>query len=177
MRLFITLFTLDRFTNRGMIGEQYEEIIMGTDIHITLEKRNLSGNWECIPSDIDFGRNYAIFGWLADVRNYSGVPVLADTHEGTPDDASIDSVRFHEFNHNVRWTVVEAIGDFNYDQSVEDRRVTKQIADGVWDGGCTAETGGGIITTYRDLFGEWYFKGLEEIKMLGAERVIFSFDS
>ena len=150
---------------------------MGTDIHITLEKRNASGEWVKIPNDIDFGRNYALFNWLAGVRDYSAIPVLDGANVGLPVDASLESAEFHEFNHTAGWVAVESLIGFHYDQIVEDRRVTRQIGPNMWSGGCTAGAGNGRSTTYRDLFGVWYFKCLDEIQALGAERILFSFDS
>lgn len=150
---------------------------MGTDIHITLEKRNAAGEWVNIPNDVDFGRNYALFGWLADVRNYSGIPVFAGANDGLPADASLESVEFHDGLHTAGWGAVESLVGFHYDQIVEDRRVTRQIGPNMWSGGCTADAGDGRTTTYRGLFGGWYFKCLDEIQTLGAERILFSFDS
>lgn len=45
---------------------------MGCDIHAYGERRNADGKWTLIPDCTPFQhRNYSLFAWLADVRNYS----------------------------------------------------------------------------------------------------------
>jgi len=61
---------------------------MGCDIHSHAERRNADGNWEYLADIRPFNwRNYGLFGWLADVRNYSAIKPIADGR-GVPEDAS-----------------------------------------------------------------------------------------
>ncbi len=150
---------------------------MGTDIHTTLERRNSNGEWELIESDIDFGRCYAFFGWLNDVRNYSDVPVFSGTKSDIPADATKRSVDFHDYNHSACHVYVKDLMEFDYDAPVENRRVTRKMPNGVINGGCTCAEGEGEQTTYREIFGQWVIDRIGEIWRSGAQRVIISFDS
>lgn len=44
-------------------------------------------------------------------------------------------------------------------------------------GAATAEPGQGKMTTYREFLGEGFFRDLDELKKIGAERIVFGFDS
>ena len=61
---------------------------MGSDIHVMCEiKRN--GQWEYEPmlDSVFDGRQYSLFGFLANVRNYSESPFIQQSR-GIPKDAS-----------------------------------------------------------------------------------------
>jgi hypothetical protein len=107
------------------------------------------------------------------------VPPIAE-RRGFPDDASSKTKGSFEGwgsdAHSSSWLSVEELSAFDYDQPVEDRRVTRQTSWGL-DGGCTAEAGGGQMTTYREFLGEWFFKDLEKLKDAGADRIVFWFDN
>lgn len=148
---------------------------MGCDIHARIEKK-ADGRWLDIPSANAFDcRSYGIFGFLADVRNYSDVPPIA-VPRGIPPDASkdvkADSDGWDTDGHTHSWLSMDELLTFDYDQPVEDRRVTIN-----GNGGCTAQPGEGRMTTYREFLGKWYFDELERLKELGAERVVFWFDN
>lgn len=153
---------------------------MGCDIHSFAEKKDEHGNWEVIPDFEPFDtRSYGLFGWLANVRNYSALTPIAE-RRGVPDDASAHVKYDYEAcdcdAHSASWLSVDELLSFNYDSPCEDRRVTRQTSYG-WDGGCTCEPGEGRQTTYREFFSDYFFKDLEKLKELGAERVIFWFDN
>ena len=148
---------------------------MGTDIHCTAERRNADGKWEIIDIYVELNRNYGLFGWLADLRNYSAIPPL-HPGRGMPADATHGSLDFHEDNHSATWYLIDELMSFDYNRTVEDRRVMVQTGPNSWNGGATAEPGGGEMTTYRDLFGFFRDK-VAEMRAAGAERLIFSFDS
>jgi len=148
---------------------------MGTDSHVTAQRR-VNGEWVEVETDFLDDRNYAAFGWLADVRNYADVPTL-HPDRGVPDDAGKDVHEWHEHYHGHTWYLVSELTSFDYDQPVENRRVTRQLASNVWSGGCTAAPGEGEMTTYRELLGEYFMDGLRRLEESGAERVIISFDS
>lgn len=149
---------------------------MGCDIHTQAEKR-INGKWTAIPDFAPFDwRSYGMYGFLADVRNYSAVPPIAE-QRGLPDDADLDGDDDWLGDHSFSWLSVEELTAFDYDKLMEDRRVTRQTGPNTWDGGCTAEPGGGETMTFRDFLGEAFFKDIDKLKELGAERVVFGFDS
>jgi len=158
---------------------------MGCDIHAYVEvKRN--GGWNEAGEAFDC-RNYGLFGFLAGVRNYSQVPVLA-APRGLPTDVGdlvrLKSEEWDVDGHTHSWVSLRELIDFDYDQQFEDRRVTR-----TWttlqgarcsDGGCTADPGGGEMTSYREFLGDWYMKELDRLCTLGDPddvRVVFWFDN
>ena len=72
--------------------------------------------------------------------------------------------------------MVEELFTFDFDQPVEDRRISVQVGPNSWNGGATAEPGGGEMTTYRALF-YGFPDEVAKLKASGAERLIISFDS
>jgi hypothetical protein len=147
---------------------------MGCDIHSYAEKR-VNGKWELIPFEPFDWRNYGMYGFLADVRNYSDVPPLAKPR-GLPDDVSADvkaeSDHWDCDGHSHSWLSVGELSAFDYDAAVEDRRITVGN-----DGGCTAKPGGGEMTTWRNFLDTGFFRDLERLKAEGAERIVFWFDN
>lgn len=148
---------------------------MGAGIHYTAERRGPSGSWENISDTLDGDRNYALFGWLAGVRNYSGLPTF-HPGRGMPRDATAQSLDFHEGNHSHTWYLLDELCSFDFDAPVEDRRITVQTSPNSWNGGATAQPGGGKMTTYRALF-YGFPDQIAKVKASGAERLIISFDS
>lgn len=163
---------------------------MGCDIH-SFAERKVGDRWELITErffDVDdfataepFGwRSYGTFGFLADVRNYSDVTPIAE-RRGWPQDASAAAAEEHKRwagdAHSASWLTVEELRTFNYDQPMEDRRVSRQIGENMWSGGCTAEPGCGTVTTYRDFLGDAFFRDLEILNEVGADRILFFFDN
>lgn len=154
---------------------------MGCDIHTHAERKNASGQWEKIPKLNPFAsRDYGVFGFLADVRNYSDLTPIAD-RRGVPEDASAEVADDYKTwdgdAHSASWLSVAELTAFNYNAQCEDRRVTRYIASGLLSGGCTCEPGQGKVQTYREFFGEWFFKDLQKLQEAGAERIIFWFDN
>lgn len=154
---------------------------MGCDIHTFAEKKNPNGQWEVIPDCRPFqSRNYGLFGWLADVRNYSSLKPISEP-KGFPDDASPEVFNnFEDWDcdaHTPSWVLVEELLNFNYDSICEDRRVTKQLSANFFSGGETCDSGEGVKTSYREFFGDEFFEDFEELKSSGAERIVFWFDN
>lgn len=147
---------------------------MGADIVTTAERR-FGSKWETLPVHYNY-RNYGLFGWLADVRNYSAIPTLQAERLGFPERATLESIDVHEANHSVTWFAVADLLAFDYDQPVEDRRVTREEHPGFFNGAATAEPGGGQMTTYREFLGEGWFEFLTALQSAGAERIIVSFN-
>lgn len=148
---------------------------MGCDIHSYAERKTDDG-FEVVEGLNPFDwRQYGMYGFLADVRNYSDIKPISP-QRGFPADASKFVAEEHDHwssdAHSASWLLVEELTAFDYDAPMEDRRVTIDN-----DGGRTAPPGGGTMTTYREFFGPRFFEDLEEIKRAGATRVIFWFDN
>lgn len=155
---------------------------MGCDIHIIAQKRNEQGQWVAVSgkfSPFDW-RSYGMYGWLAGVRNYSDVTPISEPR-GLPDDFSL--VKWEaETNdwlgdHSYSWLSVEELLAVDYDQMIEDRRVSRQIAPNVWHGGKTCGPGEGRQEALREFLGDKFMSDLAKLKELGAERIVFGFDS
>lgn len=159
---------------------------MGCDIHIWAERKTDEG-YETIKG-VQFAegaapfdwRSYGMYGFLADVRNYSGVPPIAD-RRGFPDDASgIITGDYDDWSgdaHSASWLTVAELAAFDYEQPVEDRRVSVQLSANMWSGAGTADPGAGEMMTWRDFLGDQFFADLKTLKDCGADRVVFWFDN
>lgn len=144
---------------------------MGCDIHSCAERRDENGRWIEVPNIRPFDwRSYSVFGFLADVRNYSAVPPIAEPR-GIPEDSPLASQDLGDW-HSFSWLSVKELLAFNYGAEMEDRRV---MING--NGGCTAPPGGGRRMTFREFLGEGFFDDLAELNDSGAERIVFGFDS
>lgn len=148
---------------------------MGCDIHSYAERKVATGH-EAIHGITPFdSRNYGTFGFLANVRNYSEVTPIAP-RRGFPDDASPEAAADYEFwggdAHSPSWLTIKELSEFNYDAEMEDRRCTRGN-----NGGSTCEPGAGRKMTYREFFGEWFFKDLKALQDTGADRIVFWFDN
>ncbi|MDF2969542.1 MAG: hypothetical protein K0Q93_3320 [Nocardioidaceae bacterium] len=159
---------------------------MGADIHSYAETKDASGVWRAVEWESDDKwaagpfdwRSYHLFGWRADVRNYSAVPPI-DEPRGLPDDVSAKVRDAHEGMHwdahSASWFTTDELLAFDYDQQFEDRRVTRN-----GDGGVTAEPGGGEMTTYREFLGPAFFTDLDRLRALNEQaptRIVFWFDN
>src|SRR6202000_2306471 len=110
---------------------------MGTDIH-TIAQKKINGVWVNLYFRPFDWRGYNVYGFPVNVRNYSGVPFLQE-NRGFPKDFIYDEDEIWLGDHSYGWLSLKELSDFNYDGTVEDRRVTKQIAPNAWSGGCTCE--------------------------------------
>jgi len=156
---------------------------MGCDIHIVAQKRtngawvDVEGSFSQGPDPFDW-RTYGMFGFLADVRNYSAVPPIAQ-RRGVPDDFGWtgDNLLYCQDLHSHSWLTVQELAAFDYDQPVEDRRVTGTLPNGMTSGACTAPAGDGKTMTWREFLGPQFMSDLAELQRIGAERIVFAFDS
>jgi hypothetical protein len=173
---------------------------MGCDIHSFAEVRR-EGRWEAVgdvfPLDehdqawkkkthdshpFDW-RSYGLFGFLANVRNYSYVPSLSD-RRGVPGDVS-DTVRmayehWDADGHSASWLSLAELAGFDYDATFEDRRTTKQTGPNSFDGAADAGAGSGKQVTFREFLGSSFFRDLDVLKTLGEPdnvRIVFWFDN
>ena len=152
---------------------------MSCDIYAYAERRSEDGSFELVSNARPFNfQNYALFGWLAGVRNYAGLTVIS-APRSLPCDAS-DAVRA-EFDHlssdahDASWLAIDELLKFSYEQPAEDRRVMRELAPEVFDRGCTAPPGQGTMTTYRRLFTDDFFDSPAMLKATSSHRVVFWF--
>lgn len=142
---------------------------MGCDIHTHAEKQT-NGEWVRLDFIPFCWRSYRLFAFLAGVRNYSKIKPISEPR-GIPDDSNIKSIVDDDPEyHSCSWLSVEELLNFDYDQEIEDRRTY-----GFSSHSC--EEGEGAETTYRELLGEYFFEDLEKLNSIGAERIVFYFDS
>ncbi len=154
---------------------------MGCDIHIHAERRE-DDHWAYIPMEGEplGSRSYGVFGFLANVRNYSAIRPIA-MPRGFPEDAS-ECVRaayasWEGDSHTPSWLTVQELTDYDYDMQIEDRRYTRQEEPGFFNGGATCEAGQGKTLPLREFLGANFFKELERLRASGAERIVFWFDN
>ena len=152
---------------------------MGCDIHCRAEKK-VGVAWVGLNVEAFTDRNYRLFGWLAGVRNYSGIAPIA-ANRGFPSDAP-DSTKkalkqWGQDAHSVSWVGVNELLAADYGQTVEDRRVTKQLLPGIWTGAETCEPGDGKKLTLAKFLDRSFFVVLKRLKDSGAERLVFWFDN
>lgn len=179
---------------------------MGCDIHIFAEikkegkwlrnEKKIFPDWNDKKTDTPFDwRSYGMFGFFADVRNYSGTPVLAEPR-GLPNDseylnALMDKPTSHNYGyfdngvaetqkqdiecdpnyHSLSYLTLKELIDFNYDTTFEDLRYTKTTRT---PSGCVFSNGAAIaekgkveIKTIKEFLGEGFFDELDRLKTLG----------
>ena len=73
--------------------------------------------------------------------------------------------------HSASWFSLAELLAFDYEQIMEDRRVTRNN-----DGGCICEPGEGKMMTYREFLGPNFFDEINQAKEKGADRIVFWFD-
>lgn len=164
---------------------------MGCDIHSFVERRDVD-HWLRVkasfpdgiyPSNEPFGwRSYGLFGFLANVRNYSQVPPIAHAR-GLPKDLSAEMLTVLEDtdgNHSHSYLTLAELLAHDYDVVFWDRRITREIAPRCFDGAATANEGEGEHLTLRAFLGPQFFAHLDILKTIGAPedvRIVFWFDN
>jgi len=157
---------------------------VGVDIVSFVEVRE-NGVWRLVPGDdwspFDW-RDYGLYGFLANVRNYSHVPVIAEPRL-LPDDCSAEvHAEYKESAFAASWLTLAELRAFDYDQVFWDRRVQRRLPSGVIDGAALAEEGEGEHLTVRAFLGSGYFADLGRIERACPNaspkdiRVVFWFD-
>lgn len=161
---------------------------MGCDIHMMAQKRSDDGSYH----EIDFvpfdWRSYGVFGFLADVRNYSAVTPVS-TPRGIPDDMKVKEEPTEWWDkgyepewescdyHSHSWLSVKELADIDYDQIIEDRRYNGMTQYGYISGALTSEPGKGQMMKLRDFLGEQFIDDLERLKYEEVDRIVFWFDN
>ena len=160
---------------------------MGVDIKSFVEVKNEAGKWIRFEEEVFCGcydvksnepfehRNYSVYGFLADVRNYSeckpiselkGLPEDSEYLNEVVDDFWFKSTRRQDIvgdNFGCSWILLKELLDFDYEETFLDMR------------GCE----NGNLTTYREHLGHMFFYDLERLKELGDPekvRVVFWFN-
>jgi hypothetical protein len=180
---------------------------MGADIHGFVEIRK-NGKWYKLnkphfsyydgPKEMPFEwRSYSLFGFLANVRNYSKTAVICEP-KGLPNDSEYlnekkakslpffseesnsDELLNCDEYHPKSWLTLSELLAFDYSLQFWDRRVMKKESQNVWNGASLAEEGEGRRISYKDFLGEYFFLHIEEMKQLGLPedvRFVFWFDN
>lgn len=148
---------------------------MGCDIHGFTEIKE-KGGWKFLDHTAFDWRSYGVFGFLANVRNYSESICLSD-QRGLPDDLSNDgkdaSVNYDA--HSYGFLTLKELIDFDYNKKFYDMRVTRN-----GNGAARAESlEEADYTTYRSFLREQFFKEIEILKEHGSPenvRIVFWFN-
>lgn len=161
---------------------------MGCDIHSFAEIRT-DDRWQRVgdvfpswaggetaePFD---DRQYGLFGFLANVRNYSHSPVIAEPR-GLPEDVELTDEEREDFAdmgyHSISWLTLSELQAYDYEQTFWDRRITRGN-----NGACLAAEGEGRHLTLREFLGDGYFSRLDLLASMGKPddvRVVFWFDN
>jgi hypothetical protein len=151
--------------------------MMGTDIHVTAQRKTSDGKWEDLNLEIWDFRDYSVFAFLAGVRNYSGIVPLS-LPRGCPEDGTcyIDDENDPYLYHSVSWFSMGELLEIKQDKLIEDRRYTKKVGN-VYDGGATCAIGEGETKTLLTFLGKTFFDDIRRASDAGADRVIFAFDN
>jgi hypothetical protein len=168
---------------------------MGIDISSFVEKR-VDDKWKKVtekifPNDDSYTeypfswRSYGMYGFLANVKNYSHVPCITTETRGLPVDseylnetseelnsvlANITITRREDLlnnsnNFGYSYIYLYELLNYDYNQVFEDRRCSRN-----GNGAAVAEVGKGIQTTVKDFLGSAFFKELEILKTIGEPK-------
>ena len=110
---------------------------MGCDIHGSIEIKTNSGKWIELQQ-LDVGRNYDMFGVLADVRNYVNAVSISEPR-GIPEDVSKKVMKEIEGwdcdGHSHSWLSWKDIQEYDWKQIFHDGResaVVKSTGKELW---------------------------------------------
>lgn len=155
---------------------------MGCDIHIYVEILE-EGKWVWHPSLQPFNyRAYGMFGFLANVRNYSQSPSIS-SRRGVPPDFTVPAVEWDDF-HSMTWVGLDELVAVDYNTAFEDRRKAIPIpGTNLVDGASVVPEGEGQLVSLFDFLGDSFFQDLEMLKRihfaskLAPVRIVMGFDS
>jgi len=148
---------------------------MHTDIHsaaIDAAGNDITADGTWASGDIPFGtRTYGVFAFLAGVKNFSAVPLIASPR-GLPADA-VRWKRRSFGDHSQSWLLVEELTAFNYDTEMEDRRI--YALGNYGDAPRSLPPGQGKAHLWRTFLMPAFFADLAELQRIGADRMVFGF--
>lgn len=134
-------------------------------IRVHLERRDDTAAFVELPeSDLLRARNYTRFAFLAGVSNWANIIPISPPR-GLPDDAS-ETVRQAQAKgrgHAASWLTLDELLNFDYDRPLSFREDLRPPE-------CTANT-------YRELLDDRFLSELRELQAIGAQRIVFWFDS
>ncbi len=155
---------------------------MSCDIHILYQKQTKDG-WQEVKFERQYNdgpftdRCYAVFAFLAGVRNYSGIRPIS-TPRGFPEDTPVDfKQECDDYGHTPSWLSLQELLNYNYNMEIEDLRVGKWVVANVFDGAHILEPGQGQKKPLGCYLGIGYMMDLLELYRAGVDRIIFCFDS
>lgn len=132
---------------------------MSTDIFAYSESKNADGSYSCLQHHQEKplgARNYAVFAFIADVRNYDEItPILA--RRGFPNDASAPvAERYrHSSGRSASHLTIDQLLAVDYSTLVQTGEGEKTLA---------------------EYLGPEFLDCLQKLKAEGADRVVFWFD-
>ena len=155
---------------------------MGCYIYSYTETRDTkTGKWGFSRLGPFTDQHYGSFGLLAGVRNYSAVTPISEPR-GIPDDVSDEVRRKSKHSgeaHNASWFTLAELLAYDWDQLIEDRRCSREIRPGFWDGGSTCKSGDGKKMPAREFVGPGLMDGIRQLQALPHTRedvrVVFFF--
>ncbi len=128
-------------------------------------------------------RNYSLFGFLADVRNYDQSTPLSPP-KGLPLDISKDVFyKFQEWendNFAASFFTLKELLDFDYEQKFWNKRMSTRDSYNQLHYQKSGVEKNGVLISYRKNLGENYFDVLNEMLGLGSPqniRVVFWFSN
>lgn len=145
-------------------------ICVGYNISCFAEKKTESGYEPLDFKPFDW-RNGDMYSFFAGVKSRSTLPPLTGPR-GLPEDVSPQVAQEREDDAPIlrcffdSWLSLAELTGFDYEQTFED----SHDADGR-----PCELGEGEIITYRTALGEPYFRDLQQLQQLGADRIVFWF--
>ncbi|MBU2664523.1 hypothetical protein KOI35_13550 [Actinoplanes bogorensis] len=139
---------------------------MVADIHTAVEVRR-DGRWTRVEPQPEIFEhpNYAIFGFLAGMRNYSQSPVIA-APRGLPADLDAVGDDFDSWLPDLSstsWLTLAELLAYDYDQTFRNRRPPND----------------GELVRLRDFLTPYFFERLTPLTQLGAPpdiRIVLGFD-
>ena len=153
---------------------------MSTDIVVCHEKK-VGGTYErrLRPKPYD-DQSYALFAWLAGVRNYCGIEPLSAPRGLPPGVSYLVEQQWKSWGsdaYGTSWFDVAELLAVDYSAPVENRRISVRLSQGFFSGAGTCEPGQGEKTTLGELIGTGFLNYLNRLEKAGISRIVFWFSS
>lgn len=175
--------TVKRNFQYNLLGRSH----VGSDIHTLVQVKRKAHRvpylWGNSDIEVFDCRSYGIFGFLANVRNYSEVPCISEPR-GLPDDWSQKYAESLGLNcggyHSCSWLSLTELLNYDYNVVFWDRRISRVMSTHWVDGAATAKEGEGRMIRIRDFLGDYFFEELFRMLELSNSddvRLVFWFDN